>query len=89
MLEMQAMAEANDMESAVPSATPLAPPETDAQPQEPSPPAAKSRGRARKIVKQAVPTLNTGVCMLQQHVLGYTTGAAVWLQCCILHALLV
>lgn len=80
-MKMQAMAEANDMESAVPSATPMALPETDAQPQEPSPPAAKSRGRARKVVKQAAPTLDTGMCMIQQHVLGYTGGVAVWLQC--------
>ncbi len=56
---MQAMAEANHMEFAVPTAGPMAPPETDAQPLEPSSSAAKGRGRARKNAKQALPTLST------------------------------
>ncbi len=47
------------MEFIVPTAGPMAPPETDAQPLEPSSSAAKSRGRARKNAKQAVPTLST------------------------------
>ena len=47
------------MESVVPTAGPMAPPETDAQPLEPSSSAAKSRGRARKNAKQAVPLLST------------------------------
>ena len=55
----QAMAEANRMEFAVPTGGPMAPPETDAQPLEPSSSAAKSRGRARKNAKQALPTLST------------------------------
>ncbi len=59
MSTMQAMAEANHMEFIVPVAGPMAPPETDAQPLEPSSSAAKSRGRARKNAKQAVPTLST------------------------------
>ena len=56
---MQAMAEANHMEFAVSTGGPMAPPETDAQPLEPSSSAAKSRGRARKNSKQALPTLST------------------------------
>ena len=56
---MQAMAEANNMEFAVPTGGPMAPPETDAQPLEPSSSAAKSRGRARRNAKQALPTLST------------------------------
>lgn len=55
----QAMAEANHMEFIVPTAGPMVPPETDAQPLEPSSSAAKGRGRARKNAKQAVPTLST------------------------------
>lgn len=55
----QAMAEQNVMESALPTARPMVPPETDAQPLEPSPPAAKGRGRVRKGAKQGLPTLNT------------------------------
>ena len=53
------MAEANHMEFIVPTAGPMVPPETDAQPLEPSTSAAKGRGRARKNAKQAVPTLST------------------------------
>ena len=53
------MAEQNVMESALPTARPMVPPETDAQPLEPSPPAAKGRGRVRKGAKQGLPTLNT------------------------------
>ncbi|KAL0030908.1 hypothetical protein WJX79_000471 [Trebouxia sp. C0005] len=55
----QAMAEANHMEFTVPTAGPMAPPETDAQLLEPSSSAAKSRGRARKNAKQTLPTLST------------------------------
>lgn len=47
------------MEFTVPTAGPMAPPETDAQLLEPSSSAAKSRGRARKNAKQALPTLST------------------------------
>ena len=47
------------MEFIVPTAGPMVPPETDAQPLEASSSAAKGRGRARKNAKQAVPTLST------------------------------
>ena len=53
LLQLQALAEQNACDTTGPSATPMAPPETDAQPLEPSPSAAKGRPRGRKPAKQA------------------------------------
>lgn len=52
-MQLQALAEQNALDTAGPSATPMAPPETDAQLLEPSPSAAKGRPKGRKPGKQA------------------------------------
>ena len=53
LLQLQALAEQNACDTTGASATPMAPPETDAQPLGPSPSAAKGRPRGRKPAKQA------------------------------------
>ena len=71
LLDLQALAEQNACDTADLSATPLVPPETDAQPLEPSPSAAKGRPRGRKPAKQASinscekPTLGNSLIMCQ------------------------